>query len=255
MPREHENDQARCPVVSGAAAWYGIPIRRTARGRRRMSATENHADKRSRSIVIAVDGPAAAGKGTLARGLARRLGYAYLDTGLLYRAVGHKAAASGDPVTAATSLRPADLAAAELRGDAAAAAASLVAADPAVRSALLDFQRRFATDPPSGAPGAVLDGRDIGTIVCPRADVKLFITAAVGIRAERRLKELRERGVEAIHSRVLRDMQERDRRDSERAVAPLEPAKDATVIDTSDLSPDAVLAEALTIVDAAIRRR
>jgi len=218
-----------------------------------------------RSVVVAIDGPSAAGKGTLAQRLAERLGYAYLDTGLLYRAVGLKAALMAgvgyeDRViamapAAAAALRLDDLRAPELRGDQAAAVASRVAAIPAVRDALLGFQRRFASSPPEGVTGAVLDGRDIGTVVCPGADVKLFVTASESVRADRRLKELRERGLEAIHSRVLRDMQERDRRDSERAVAPLVPAGDATVIDTSDLLPEAVLAEALAIVDRVMARR
>lgn len=213
-----------------------------------------------RPRIIAIDGPAAAGKGTLARRLARHLGYAYLDTGLLYRAVGVKTLQAGcDPedATAATAaaerLAAADLDDGALRGDAAAAAASKVAAIPGVRRALLDFQRRFAAEPPGGAPGAVLDGRDIGTVVCPDADLKLFVTAALEVRAERRLKELRQRGLEAIDSRVLREMQERDARDSARAVAPLEPAGNAVVIDTSELGPDAVFAAARAAFEAVTR--
>ena len=196
--------------------------------------------------IIAIDGPAAAGKGTLARRLAAHLGFAYLDTGLLYRAVGARTQAAGcDPADAAAALVPADLDDPALRLDAAAQAASRVAAIPAVRDALLEFQRRFAEEPPGGAKGAVLDGRDIGTVVCPRATLKLFVTASLEERAARRLKELRERGSEAIDSRVLRDMRERDARDSARSVAPLEPAADAVVIDTSGRGPDAVFAAAL----------
>lgn len=208
-----------------------------------------------RANVIAIDGPAAAGKGTLARRLAAALGYAYLDTGLLYRAVGMAVLrAGGDPAdpqaatAAAVALTAGDLGAAELRGDRAAQAASRCAAIPGVRAALLAFQRRFAATPPNGAAGAVLDGRDIGTVVCPAAPVKLYVTASLEVRAERRCKELRERGLPAIHSAVLREMQERDERDSLRAIAPLEPAADAVVIDTSDLDPDAVVAAALAAV-------
>lgn len=211
-----------------------------------------------RPFVIAIDGPAAAGKGTLARRLAAHRGYAYLDTGLLYRAVGLRARqAGGDPTDvavateAARALALADLERPELRGDEAAVAASRVAAIAQVRAALLDFQRSFALCPPGGAGGAVLDGRDIGTVVCPDADRKLFVTASLEVRVARRLKELRERGLAAIHDRVLRDMQERDARDSARAVAPLHPATDAFVIDTSGLDADAAFAVALAFVETA----
>lgn len=211
----------------------------------------------ARSKIIAIDGPAAAGKGTLARRIAEQLGYAYLDTGLIYRAVGLKTIETGaDPadVDAATSaaraLSPDDLNRPELRGDEAANAASKVAAIPSVRAALLDFQRHFAASPPNGAPGAVLDGRDVGTVVCPDADRKLFVNASLEVRAARRLKELRDRGVEVIHSRVLRDMKERDTRDSERDAAPLAPAENALLIDTSTLNPDEVFDLALRLVSA-----
>jgi cytidylate kinase len=213
-------------------------------------------------FVIAIDGPAAAGKGTLARRLADHLGYPHLDTGLLYRAVGLKTIAGGADasdhdaaVAAAQALTAADLSAPALRGDAAAQAASQVAAIPAVRAALLRFQRDFAAQPPGGAAGAVLDGRDIGTVVCPDAALKLFVTAPLSVRAERRRRELRERGLAAIHMQVLQDMQERDARDATRDVAPLEPAKDAVIIDTSGLDPDAVLVMALAAVGAAQRSR
>jgi len=206
-------------------------------------------------MIIAIDGPAAAGKGTLARRLAEHFGYALLDTGLLYRAVGVKVMRrGGDPsdaaaaAAAAAELDAGELADPELRGDIAAQAASKVGAVPAVRAALLEFQRSFAAHPPGGAGGAILDGRDIGTVVCPDADAKIFVTASVEVRAERRLKELRARGLEAIHSRVLHEMKERDRRDASRAVAPLEPAKDAFVLDTSELDPDTAFAEALTFI-------
>ncbi|EME69420.1 cytidylate kinase [Paramagnetospirillum caucaseum] len=206
------------------------------------------------TTIIAIDGPAAAGKGTLARRLAARLGFDYLDTGLIYRAVGMKLARAGlDPADiplaeqAARDLSPADLAADDLRIDEAAQAASKVAAIPGVRTALLDFQRRFAAFPPGGK-GAVLDGRDIGTVVCPEAGVKLFVTASVEKRAERRLKELQEKGLGAIYGTVLADMRERDERDSNRAVAPLIPAQDAAVLDTSDLDADQAFAAALEII-------
>ncbi len=206
-------------------------------------------------MIIAIDGPAAAGKGTLARRLAEHYGLAVLDTGLLYRAVGLGVArAGGDAVEtqaavrATRALRPADLEDPELRSDQAANLASKVGAIPEVREVLIDFQRGFALRPPGGARGAVLDGRDIGTRICPDADVKLFLTARVEVRAERRLKELRERGLEAIHGRVLDEMKARDARDEGRAVAPLEPAEDALVIDTSDLDPDALFARVLDFI-------
>ncbi|CAA7611853.1 (d)CMP kinase [Magnetospirillum sp. UT-4] len=206
------------------------------------------------SITIAIDGPAAAGKGTLARRLAAELGYDYLDTGLIYRAVGMKVVRlRGDPADAgmaeavAKSLQPADLEAADLRGDQAAQAASKVAAIAAVRAALLAFQRGFAATPP-GAAGAVLDGRDIGTVVCPDAPAKLFVTASPETRAMRRLKELQGRGQATDLATVLADMTERDARDSARAVAPLAAAPDAHVLDTSDMDADQAFAAALAFI-------
>jgi CMP/dCMP kinase len=207
--------------------------------------------------VIAIDGPAASGKGTLSRRIAEAYGFAHLDTGSLYRAVGVAVLkAGGDPAddgaaeAAARALTPADgiLADPELRSDRAADAASKVAAKPAVRAALLDFQRSFAAQPPGEALGAVLDGRDVGTVVCPDAEVKLFVTASVEVRAERRLLELRQRGIPAIWTDVLEDMKARDARDSQRAVAPLRPAADAIVIDTSTLDPDAAFARAVETI-------
>jgi len=208
--------------------------------------------------VIAIDGPAAAGKGTLARRLAAHLGFDYLDTGLIYRAVGMAVArAGGDPAdpavaeAAAAALAPADLGAGDLRGDSAAQAASKVAAIPGVRARLLEFQRRFAAQPPGGR-GAVLDGRDIGTVVCPAAPVKLFVTASLEKRAERRLKELQAAGHAVIQDAVLADMKERDERDRTRAVAPLVPAEGAVVLDTSDLDADQVFVRALALVEAGL---
>jgi cytidylate kinase len=206
--------------------------------------------------VVALDGPAAAGKGTLGRRLADHLGFAYLETGLLYRAVGHKVLRSGGnpadeaaAVEAAGSLSPVDLDDPKLRSDEAANAASVVAAIASVRKVLVEFQRGFASHPPGGAKGAVIEGRDIGTVVCPRADVKLFLTASLESRANRRLKELRERGIAGIHSRVLRDMQDRDTRDMERETAPLRMADDAVLLDTTELSADEVFAAALAAVE------
>ena len=208
-------------------------------------------------MIITIDGPAASGKGTLARHIAAHLGYAHLDTGKLYRAVGLAVlTAGGDPAdpAAATAaaraldpqaLNPGALDDPALAGDGVAQAASIVAAIPQVRTALLDFQRTFAAQPPDGAAGAVLDGRDIGTVVCPDADAKFFVTASAQVRAERRHKELLARGEPSIYARVLADIQERDRRDSTRAVAPLRPAPDAKLIDTSALDAAAVLTTAL----------
>jgi len=200
-------------------------------------------------LIITVDGPAAAGKGELSRRLASHFNYARLDTGQIYRAVGRRVLRDGvDPVAAAKSLDPADLDDPELRSEAVGREASKVAAIPEVRAALLDFQRDFARRPPGGKGGAVLDGRDCGTVVCPDAPVKLFITASVEVRVARRLKELQDKGVETIRSAVLQDMQERDARDSSRSVAPLTPAKDALVLDTSDMDADAVFAAALDYI-------
>ena len=212
-------------------------------------------------MIIAVDGPSAAGKGTLARALAGRLGFAHLDSGLIYRAVAAKVeVAEADPgfaeaaLRAAEALSAADLERPGLRGERIGHLASKVAVIPEVRAALLAFQRGFAAHPPGGAEGAVLDGRDIGTVVCPDADLKLFVTASTEERARRRHKELRERGEESIYARVLQDLQTRDARDSERAVAPLRAAEDAIVLDTTELDSEAALAAAMDIVAAQGRR-
>lgn len=205
--------------------------------------------------VVAIDGPAAAGKGTLARRVAQELGFDYLDTGLIYRAVGMKLARAGqDPAdvalaeAAALGLQPQDLEANDLRVDQAAQAASKVAAIPGVRATLLDFQRRFAKQPPGGK-GAVLDGRDIGTVVAPDADAKLFVTASLETRAKRRLDELLGKGLETNWDVVFADMKERDERDSSRSVAPLKPADDAFILDTSEMNADQVLGIALDFIN------
>ncbi len=207
-------------------------------------------------MIVTVDGPSASGKGTLARRLAAALDFALLDTGLLYRAVGAAVLAAGgdpaEPAVAAAAARSLDLAAldpAPLRREAVGQAASVVAANPEVRAALLDHQRRFAAAPPGDKAGAVLDGRDIGTVVCPRAEVKIFVTASPEARARRRHKELLERGEARIYARVVAEMRERDRRDSERAAAPLQPAPDAEVLDTTALDAEEAFQAALEIVE------
>lgn len=180
-------------------------------------------------FTVAIDGPAAAGKGTISRLIAARFGFAHLDTGLLYRAVGAKVAEGAEAIEAAQSLSEADLARDDLRSLEAGQAASKVAAIPEVRRALLEFQRRFAR----AEGGAVLDGRDIGTVICPEAEVKLFVTASAEVRAHRRWLE-----VGGDEAQVLAEVRERDERDMNRADAPLRPAEDAVIIDTSDLSID-----------------
>ncbi|MCX7683893.1 MAG: (d)CMP kinase [Acetobacteraceae bacterium] len=203
--------------------------------------------------VIAVDGPAAAGKGTLARRLAAHLGLPYLDTGLLYRAVGRRVLDRGaDPRDAAIAeaearaLTAADLDRPDLRGPVADMAASAVAAIPAVRAALLEFQRRFGAE-----RGAVLDGRDIGTVVFPAAAVKFFVTASAEERARRRHLELSAQGIAADPAQVLAEIRDRDAQDANRPVAPLRPAADALLLDTTALDADAAFAAAL----AAVRQR
>ena len=207
--------------------------------------------------VIAVDGTAASGKGTLARRLARQLGYAYLDTGLLYRATGlmtlslypdreeiteEMAIVAVQAITSETMENPA------LRDEATTQRASKVAAMPSVRAALIEQQRNFAKNPPENTAGAILDGRDIGTVICPNADHKIYVDADLEIRAARRVKELLERGDEAIHARVLQDMRERDARDSSRSVAPLVPADDAFIMDTTRMDANAAFAAALEFI-------
>ena len=187
-------------------------------------------------FTVAIDGPAAAGKGTIARAVAETFGFAHLDTGLLYRAVGTR---GGDPVAAARGLTEDDLKRGDLRTLEAGQAASRVAVLPEVRAALLDFQRRFARR----EGGAVLDGRDIGTVVCPEAEVKLYVTASPEVRARRRWLELGGDG-----AKVLAEVKERDDRDMGRAEAPLRPAADALVLDTSEMEVEEAVARALSAV-------
>jgi cytidylate kinase len=198
------------------------------------------------SFTVAIDGPAAAGKGTISKAVAAHFRFAHLDTGLLYRAVGAKTLDGADPVQAARNLDPVDLENARLRTPDVAQAASRVAVLPDVRAALTDFQRSFARRP----GGAVLDGRDIGTVICPEAEVKLFVTASAEVRARRRYDELLAKGHEVTLEDVLADVQSRDARDSDRATAPLIPAEGAVVLDTSELSIDEAVATAIAAVQA-----
>jgi cytidylate kinase len=207
-------------------------------------------------MIIAIDGPAASGKGTLARRLAEHYGLPYLDTGLLYRAVAASLLSAGrdlrDVEAAVAAARAANLTEfdeARLRGREMGEAASIVAALPEVRAALVEAQRNFALRP----GGAVLDGRDIGTVICPQADVKIFVTASPEARAQRRALELAQRGDKADYAAILADIAKRDARDSERSEAPLRAAADATRLDTTRMSVDAAFAETLRIVES--RRR
>ena len=211
--------------------------------------------KFTRPVVIAVDGPAASGKGTLSNSLANHFDFARLDTGLMYRALGLKVLGDGADasdkqkvILLANQLSFDDLNQENLRSEKVGAVASRVAAIPDVRAVLLKFQRDFAAHPPAEKSGVVLDGRDIGTIVCPNANFKIFLIADKDVRATRRFKELQERGLRAIYSQILRDIVDRDARDSFRSVAPLEPAKDAFVLDTSKLSVDAAFVAALRYI-------
>jgi cytidylate kinase len=207
-------------------------------------------------VIIAVDGPTAAGKGTLAKRLAAHYGLALLDTGKLYRAVGLKTLQAGAApedaeaaARAALSLTAADLDLPGLRAEAVSRAASVVAVNAGVRAALVDFQRQFAHMPPAGAKGAVLDGRDIGTVICPDADVKIFLTASQEARAERRWRQLQSSGATTIKARVLADLQERDERDSARSLAPLKAAPDAFLLDTTAMDADQAFAAAVEHIE------
>jgi cytidylate kinase len=208
-------------------------------------------------FVVAIDGPAAAGKGTIAKAIAARFGFAHLDTGMLYRAVGKKAMDQGRgvldagvAVLVATELTPADLEAEVLRGGITARAASKVAAIPEVRKALLDFQHQFA----ARDGGAVLDGRDIGTVICPDAQVKLYVIASDETRARRRMKELLQRGEDVTLGQVLADLRSRDARDAGRTDAPMRQAKDAHLLDTTELAIDAAVDKAAQIIEQALHR-
>jgi len=202
--------------------------------------------------VIAVDGPAASGKGTLARRLSKHFGLAHLDTGLLYRAVGWQVRDNlSDFEAAIQAARAFDidwLSIPELRGEAAGQSASKISAIPQVREALLEFQRSFCRQP----TGAVLDGRDIGTVICPEAPAKLFVTASVEVRAGRRHRELQAREIPSIYAEVLQDLIERDARDSQRTAAPMKAADDALLLDTSGLDADQAFEAALSYISPRI---
>ena len=195
-------------------------------------------------FTIAIDGPAAAGKGTISKAVASHFGFAHLDTGLLYRAVGAKVMTGNDAIEAAVGLRVEDLEVDGLRTAEVAQAASKVAVIAEVRAALLDFQRAFARR----AGGAVLDGRDIGTVICPQAEVKLFVTASAEVRGKRRYDELVGRGDSVTLDDVIEDVRARDARDMERVAAPLKPAEDAHVLDTSALSISDAVAQAIAAI-------
>jgi cytidylate kinase len=212
-------------------------------------------------LIIALDGPAASGKGTLARRLAAAFNLAHLDTGSLYRATGVATIrAGGDPgleadaVKSAQTLDITKFTPADLRTEQAGEAASKVAAIPAVRAALLDFQRNFAAHPPAGTSGAILDGRDVGTVICPHADAKIFLVADLETRVVRRVKELQEKGENIIESRIRADMKARDARDKDREHAPLKAADDAFILDTSKLNADEAFAKAKAYIESKMKR-
>lgn len=198
------------------------------------------------AFTIAVDGPAASGKGTISKRLAQELGFAHLDTGLIYRAVGKRVLTGQEPLAAAQTLQAEDLDDDSLRTPDVALAASKVAVLSEVRAALTDFQRAFSRRD----GGAVLDGRDIGTVICPEAEVKLFVTASAEARAERRFKELTGKGIETTFDEVFADIRARDERDMGRAEAPLKPAEDAVHIDTTEMSIEDAFAAAMARVRA-----
>ena len=204
-------------------------------------------------MIIAIDGPAASGKGTLAKRLAAHYGYRHLDTGVIYRAVAHALMTRGldlrDEAAAARAARGLDPATFDnpaLKSHEVGSAASIVSAIPAVRTALVEFQRQFAAKP----PGAVLDGRDIGTVICPNAEVKIFVVADPKVRAHRRTQEALARGEAADEASILADILARDERDQNRAVAPLKPAKDAYLLDNSHLDIEGGVRAAIDIVEA-----
>ncbi len=196
------------------------------------------------SFTVAIDGPAAAGKGTISKAVAAHFGFAHLDTGLLYRAVGRRVLNGEDPVAAAQALTAEELDQGDLRTADVAQAASKVAVNTEVRTALVNFQRSFA----KRDGGAVLDGRDIGTVICPQAEVKLYVTASPEVRAERRFLELSAKGEDVTRDSVLADVRERDARDAGRSAAPMKPAEDAVLLDTSNLSVEEALDRAIAQV-------
>lgn len=198
-------------------------------------------------FTVAIDGPAASGKGTIGRAVAARFGFAHLDTGLIYRAVGRKVLDGAGALAAARDLVPEDLARGDLRTPEVGQAASRVAVDPEVRGALTEFQRHFARR----EGGAVLDGRDIGTVICPEAEVKLYVTASDIIRATRRWTELGAENCPLSLDEMVEELRERDARDSARATAPLCPAEDAVILDTSEMTIDDALKAAISHVEAA----
>lgn len=216
-------------------------------------------------LTIAIDGPVASGKGTLARALAAALDLAYLDTGATYRAVSRALLeAGGDPQDEAAAVRFAekiaktlkfeDLADPALRTEAVSQATSQISVFPAVRAAIGALQRRFAEDPPTGFSGTVLEGRDIGTVICPEAPVKIFVTASPEIRAQRRHKELQSRGITSTYDAVLAELRQRDARDQGRKAAPLKQASDAVILDTSEMTAEEALGAALDIVREKVPR-
>lgn len=222
---------------------------------------KNQEDSVKARLVIAIDGPAASGKGTLAKKIAERLGFAYLDTGALYRAIALAALEMGADPTNIIAVRPALgivyrnltpelLKNQALRTPEVSEAASKVASLPEVRDFLLEYQRNFAKTPPAGVAGVVLDGRDIGTVVCPDADIKLFVTASPEVRAERVLKDLQKKNISVNYDAVLEDIRRRDARDIGRNVAPLKAARDAFVLDTTSLEPARALDQALVLIRA-----
>lgn len=204
--------------------------------------------------IIAIDGPAASGKGTLSRALAQALNFAHMDTGALYRAVAHEVLMQNvDPLRAVEILQSKlgaqdPLGNPDLRNDTVGGKASKIAVIQEVRDALIEVQRSFAQTPAQGHNGAILDGRDVGTMICPDAPLKLYITANDEIRAKRRLKELQLKGLDVTYITVLEEMRARDARDMERKTAPLKPAADAIIIDSSDLNADEMLEIAMTYV-------
>src|SRR5246127_5406606 len=204
-------------------------------------------------MIIAIDGPAASGKGTLGKRLAHHYGYRHLDTGVIYRAVAYALMRPGADlrdetaaVAAAMELDPEKFGNPALKTQTVGEAASVVSAIPRVREALVNFQRQFAATP----PGAVLDGRDIGTVICPNADVKIFVVADPKVRAHRRTLEAKSRGEEADEARILQDIIQRDERDRNRATAPLKPAADAYLLDNTNLDIEAAVRAAVDIVEA-----